>query len=450
MKDQPRIATRIATASCVFVCVMTFGCASVDGEREKGRFQWKFPFAKKVDGIRSATELSASGSTANVSEVANQAVETPSVPSRSESTETAARGIVKNDRSFLEGISVPVPRLGPLTVPTNNLDGDDQTLAVGHEIYESAVAAEGADRQRLFERAAAEYAQAASRLKQSHYHEDALFWLGESYFFADKYPKSMAAFGELVKKYPNSRHLDMICQRRFATAQYWLGLKETDGFDKYPNLTNRRRPVVDTFGHAMRQFDRIRFDDPTGKLADDATMAAAVANYKKGNYGRSDVLFDDLRQNFPNSEHQFQAHLLQLECKRKIYDGPDYDGSILDEAENLVKQLVIQFPNESKAQREYLQEAAGDIRLKKAQREYELAQYYDRRKEFGAARLTYANVATNYKDTNLAAEAETHLSRLGGKPDVPEERLQWLADLFPEETRPKPLIASDTLGKILR
>lgn len=399
---------------------MLAGCATIDGD--KG-FRLKSPFLSKGTSSAASDE---------------------SDPSRERG------GIVKNDRSFLQGISAPVPRLGPLTKSVGLETGNEKSLDRGHEIYHQAMAAEGDKRQRLFDKAASAYAKSADRLKTSPYHEDAMFWLGESYFFADKYPKAMTTFGELIKKYPNSRHIDTICKRRFATAQHWIGLKETDGFDKYPNLTNRRRPAMDTFGHALRLLDRIRFDDPTGKLADDSTMAAAIANYKKERFAKADVLFDDLRENFPNSEHQFQAHLLQLECKRKIYDGPDYDGSVLDEAETLIKQLVLQFPNETKEHREFLQKAAGDIRLKKAQRDFELAQYYDRRNEFGAARLTYANIATNYKDTNLASKAETRLTQLGGKPDVPVERLQWLADLFPEEKEPQPLIASETLGKIFR
>ena len=358
--------------------------------------------------------------------------------------------VVQNNRSILHRVSNPIPGLGSITAVVKHREGNEQSLAEGHELFQKATAAQGDNRRKLFDEAATAYAKARGRLKSSPLQEDAMFWLGESYFFADRYPKALNTFGELIKNYPNSRYLDTISKRRFSTAQYWLGLKETDGFDLYPNLTNRRRPTADTFGHAIRLLNRIRFDDPTGKLADDATMASAVANFKKNRFDQANILFDDLRENFPNSEHQFQAHLLQLECKRKVYEGPDYDSSVLDEAEGLIKQLVLQFPDQSREQREFLQKVAGDIRLKKAQSEYELAKYYDRRKEYGAARLTYANVVREYSDTNLAATAEKRLLALGGKPDIPKEKLQWIADLFPEEKRPEPLIASDTIGKILR
>ena len=40
--------------------------------------------------------------------------------------------------------------------------------------------------------------------------QDALFQLGESYFFAERYPKANNAYEELLRKYPNSPHLDKV------------------------------------------------------------------------------------------------------------------------------------------------------------------------------------------------------------------------------------------------
>ena len=127
----------------------------------------------------------------------------------------------------------------------------------------------------------------------------------------------------LVKKYPNSRYMDTVDKRRFAMGRYWIEHQEVNpDWPVTPNLLGKDRPLFDKFGHGVRVLDKIRFDDPTGKLADDATMAAAVAQFKAGNYARADELFTDLRRSFPNSEHQFQAHVLSLKCKMKIYQGP--------------------------------------------------------------------------------------------------------------------------------
>jgi len=73
-------------------------------------------------------------------------------------------------------------------------------------------------------------------------------------------------------------------------------------------------------------FDKIRIDDPTGKLSDDATLAAANAYFAQGDFEKADQFYTDLRKTFPSSEHQFTAHFLGLKAKLLCYSGPDYSG----------------------------------------------------------------------------------------------------------------------------
>jgi outer membrane protein assembly factor BamD (BamD/ComL family) len=208
--------------------------------------------------------------------------------------------------------------------------------------------------------------------------------------------------------------------------------------------------MFDKFGHGVRVFDKIRFDDPTGKLADDATMAGAIAHFQKGNYARADELFTDLRKSFPNSEHQFRAHLLGLQCKMKIYQGPQYSAHPMDEAEQLIKQLHRQFPQEAEKHREFLAKAWQEVRLNKAQHDWQLARYYDKREEHAAARQYYERVRNDFGDTSLAGEATEALERIAGKPDKPEQPLPWVADLFPTPDREKPLVARNPLDAMRR
>jgi hypothetical protein len=71
-----------------------------------------------------------------------------------------------------------------------------------------------------------------------------------------------------------------------------------------------------------------------------------------------------------------------------------------------------------------------------------LAKYRDRRKEYRAARTQYAKVAREFSDTSLAQRAEERLADLGGLPDLPPQRLQWLADLLPSDEEDQPLLAT--------
>ena len=223
-------------------------------------------------------------------------------------------------------------------------------------------AAEATDKAKrsTYQAAKKSYAEAAKLSPGTPLEEDALMMIAESLFFTDEYVKAAEAYDQLVQRYQSTRHLDVIDQRRFAIARYWLELKKQQrGISLLPNVTDQQRPAMDTFGHAIKLLDKIRFDNPTGKLADDATMAAAIANFERERYAAADVLFDDVRENFPKSEHMFQAHLLGLKCKQIIYEGPDYDGGVLDQSEKIIQQIFLIFPDEAEEHRENLL-AAGE------------------------------------------------------------------------------------------
>ena len=178
-----------------------------------------------------------------------------------------------------------------------------------------------------------------------------------------------------------------------------------------PNFFARERPTFDKFGNAIKVLERIRLDDPTGEIADDATMLAAKACFDQEKYYRADELLTDLRRSFPNSEHQYPAHVISLKCKTRLYQGPDYSVGPLDEAEEIVRQMRRQFPNEAADDEAFLTAAYKDVRMNRAIREMNLAQYRDRRKEYRAARTQYERVAREFSDTSLAGQAKERLAQ---------------------------------------
>lgn len=326
-----------------------------------------------------------------------------------------------------------------------------EIYVAGEARYEQALQAEEDRKPGLFAEAAKQFNEAADRWPDSALEEDAMFMAGEAYFFADLYPKANNSWEKLLKKYPNSKHLDAIEARRFAIAQFWLDLhnKKPESFWAF-NLTDKSRPTRDTFGNAVRVFDRIRLDDPTGRLADDATLAAGNAYFAKGRFLDADGFYTDLRKTFPSSEHQFRAHFLGLKAKLLSYQGTEYSGVPLDEAEKLIRQIQRQFPREAAQEREYLTRAYAEVRFKKAEREWNLAQYYDRRGEYGAARFYYDSLVNDYAETPFSGRAKSRMDEIADKPEVPPQRLQWLVDAFPKEQNSKPLIATSDPGRTRR
>jgi TolA-binding protein len=327
------------------------------------------------------------------------------------------------------------------------LIGQGPNRAIARDEYEQGTAAynaaaelEGAARQQKFAEAAQHFVTAADRWPDSSLEQDALFMAGDCYYFADYYVEANRQYELLIKKYANSRHLDVVEARRFVIAQYWLKANDEQPYMTGFNLTDPERPWFDTRGNALRLYDKIRIDDPTGKLSDDATLAAANAHFAKGKWDQADQLYGDLVAAYPESEHQFDAHFLGLKAKLNTYRGSDYEGSSLDEAEKLIKQMRRMFPRESAEEREFLDRSFAEIRYKKAERFWKTAAYYDNRTEYGGARFYYDIVRREYDDTPFAERAKQRVAQLRDKPDTPPQRLSWLVNLFPESDDLKPIL----------
>ncbi len=294
-------------------------------------------------------------------------------------------------------------------------------------LFRQAAEQEGSARTASFNAAALKFKEAAARWPDSALEEDALFMVGECHFFTDAYPSASTAYDRLLAKYPHSRHMDRVAARRFSIAQYWLELQRVRPVSYFGlNLTDSSRPAHDTCGNAVRLFDKLRLEDPTGKLADDATLAAGNARFASGDYNSAEMYYSDLRKTFPSSEHQFNAHMLGLKASLESYRGPAYDVTPLLTSEKLVITMRTQFPKEAEKEKEYLARAWGEIRMRKAERDYYLAYFYDNRGEYGAARLLYDELVANYDDTPYADRAKQRLTQIADRPAVPPQRLGWL------------------------
>ena len=324
----------------------------------------------------------------------------------------ASRNEKDDDSTLLESVSLDgvkdtVKRISgqgskPEVARTRYLEAE----TLFREASSAAAQADLEQRRAKFLDAGERYQESAKLWPESELEQDALFMAGESYFFADRYPNANDHFEQLLEKYPNTKHLDRVEARRFRIAQFWLQVDNQDPQAFYEvNLTDHSRPWRDQFGHAVRIFNRIRFDDPTGRLADDATLAAGMAYLARGDHARADEFFTDLRKTFASSEHQFIAHLRGIETKLRSYQGPDYSSEPLLEAEKLIKQVRKQFPLQARQESEYLTRVYAEARFRLAERDWLLARFYERRGQNAAARLHYDSILDDYADTSFAGQA---------------------------------------------
>lgn len=303
------------------------------------------------------------------------------------------------------------------------------------------------DYQGLFVDAANEFRLAAARFPDSSLEEDALYFEGESYFFADRYVQANRAFEKLIAHYAGTRHLDLAEQRRMSIALYWLDLADQYGG---PKFRDPKRPKTGLAAEARRVLHRIRIDDPTGKLADDATLALGKAFLKEKRYYEAADTFEDLRRNYPGSKHQFTAHMLELESRLRGYQGKNYDDTPLRKADDLMKAIVQQFPKEAKEQLPYLEKQASVIQNQIAERDYSMGEYFENRGENRAAKFYYEQVADKYDHTEFGDTVRQQIAEVEQLAPEPKQHGKWLIDLFPKDENEAALIAAGDNESIFR
>ena len=283
-------------------------------------------------------------------------------------------------------------------------------------------------REKKYAAASAKYKVAIDRWPDSVVEEDALWQLAECWFFTDQYPKAEDCYDELVKKYANTRYLDRIAQRQFVIAQYWIALDEKNGYlTIIPNLVDRSRPLFDTRGRAIKAFDHVRINDPRGALADDSIMAQANAHFVDRQWIDADYFYGLLRNEYPDSDFLMQAHLLGLQSKLRAYQGAGYEGGVLDEAELLADQTLVQFPDQlAQDEEERVLKTRAEIAAQQARRHWSRAEFYATGKHYTSARIYYSLIARDYPKTMLAQQARDKLGILNGVDDVSDNPFPML------------------------
>jgi hypothetical protein len=125
--------------------------------------------------------------------------------------------------------------------------------------------------------------------------------------------------------------------------------------------------------------------------------------------------------------------LLGLQAKLRKYQGEDYDGTPLEEAKKLVKELNSQFADRlSPEDKKRVVTTEAWLNKEIATRDYRMAAYYDKKKDYGAARIYYAEVIKKYPNTELAKKSIDRVADIKGEPEIPAKPLGFIVDRLPE------------------
>jgi len=305
---------------------------------------------------------------------------------------------------------------------------------------------------------------AAKKFKESSLGEEAQFYLAESWYAKQRYPKAQDAYDQLFEDYPSTRYVEPATSRLYAIAQAWLqtsepGAKEgirTVSAEKVissqpekkpadptlrarilPNFHDHSRPVFDTQGRALQCLKSIWMNDPTGPLADDSLMLTAAWHQRHSNHVEADRYFGILRDEYPDSPHLEAAFVLGAHAKQMSYQGAFYEGEDLVGARRLKEQTLQLFP--ASHQRQQLRKDLDILYRQEAERQWAMVDYYRRKQRPRAIAIACVRLISEYPDTGFAREARILLADIDRSQlkDLPEV-LQFMESLPQNAPTPVP------------
>ncbi len=300
------------------------------------------------------------------------------------------------------------------------------------------VAAENLYQEKQYAEAQVAFKKVAKKYKKSEIREDALFMQGEAAYELGNFYAAENSYAMLLRDFPSTRHLDDVSKRLFEIARQWLdfpkvaevGEIQQANFDDFserlpaekpgeksstpvwvPNFTDKSKPWFDTEGNGIGCLRLIWLNDPTGPLADDALMLAASHYARRNNFVEADRHFTLLREEYPNSPHVQNAFVLGSHVKLMSYQGAEYDGKTLEDAQNLKKSVLRLYP-ESK-DRGRIEDELARIEEAKADREWELVTFYERKGNKRAQAVHCHLVIDRFPHSQAAQRARKRLQDLG-------------------------------------
>jgi TolA-binding protein len=351
------------------------------------------------------------------------------------------RGISKDEMADVSGAADSqnfmdrwlTPRRGPIS--SSNSSGS--TLVLGSNGWrpvtkppkDPKAEAEFQAALRLFQQgklaeAEKEFARIAKNRKGSTYGETGQYYLAETQFQMKKYVSAHDSFEKLHADYPATDFLDKLVSREYEIAHRWL--KQNDSklppdqvIPWYGRFTGTL-PLIDTAGYAVKALEHVRHNNPTGELADDAAMEIADFYLKHRDYESASIYYEQFLSDHPKSPLLQQVLHSAIEARMKAYLGPEYDGSTLEKARELVKRNMQSFP-EQQASFEKLYHTLDLVNDAEAEKTFKDGMYYKRAGKVASAEFYLGKIPQRWPNSPWAVKAKTELAKLAKLPRKPSK-----------------------------
>ena len=289
-------------------------------------------------------------------------------------------------------------------------------------------------------------------------YEEALFYRAECQRLQKNYRDAEESYTKLLMDIPQSRYVQRSCQGLWEIADHWLEPTRRQ-MDEYQDQLQGKRwfvtpasyfnvskelPWMDAEGRAVNVLNTIRAHDINGPMGERALFCLGTINFFRKEYKEADFYFTELYKRYPNSKEAHKAVRQSIICKQLMTGGTVYDLRTVEESKKLL--MIAQASYQELARDEkWVESQLKSINIQQADRDFKIAEFYQRTGHPGSAYFYYELVCRRYPGTTYATQAAQRKDELrskAGQEAPPQERPPTPAPTMEPTYRPgMPLMA---------
>ena len=261
--------------------------------------------------------------------------------------------------------------------------------------------AQNFEKQKKYAQAAQEYKQLVKTFPTSKLLPSALFNAAVCFEKDNNYWHAFLAYQDLLDRYPAYEDYQDIVERQFKIGNLFLSGKKRKLW---------KFSILPAHEQTIQIFEKVIENLPFNELAVQAQFNIGLTYEKIKEYSEAIKAYKDVLSKYPENPLVVDALYRIGLCAYKHSGGSDYDQSFAQEALRSFKHFVARYP-----EAELADDALKKIQIlenREAEGIYSVGLFYEKDKDFKAARVYYNDVIGKYPSTGFAKKARQRLKKI--------------------------------------
>ncbi len=256
-----------------------------------------------------------------------------------------------------------------------------------------------------YDRARLEFQKLVKQYKKSPEAAEAQYYIGRCDEERNDYYPAFLAYRKTVQTYPSTLRFAEILDREYQIGNYFLSGKKRKILGTAALLPARDK--------AVEVFQAIVEDGPFSKSGELAQYKLGLSHLALGEYEEAVSAFERLIERYPTSPLVDDARFQITQASLKGTFKAAYDQRPTDQAAEQLETFVTEFPTSGLAPEAVAR--LQTLRERRAEHEFQVAQFYERRRLIPSALVYYRGIVSNYAETAWAPKAASRIQALEPK-----------------------------------